>query len=217
MKAGAAPPPGLPRYVAVEGVIGAGKTSLAETIAERMGARLVLEEFEENPFLPRFYADPPRWAFQTQLAFLAGRFRQQRSLAAGDLFHRGVVTDYTFDKDRLFARINLSGDELQLYESLFSIMEPHAPVPDLVVYIRSSVDRLLANIARRGREYEANMDPVYLAELSVAYDQHFLRYTAGPIVVLTATDIDFVGNPSQREAVLRQVLGKDAAALKRRR
>jgi deoxyadenosine/deoxycytidine kinase len=198
--------PEIPRYIAVEGVIGVGKTSLAAAIAERIGARLVREEFDENPFLPAFYADPPRWAFHTQLAFLASRFRQQRTLRERDLFQQAVVSDYTFDKDRLFARLNLSGDELQLYETLFSIMEPNAPVPDLVVYLRSSVERLLENIRRRGRDYEVGMDPAYLADLSAAYDRYFLHYRKGPLIVIPATGIDFVGDAAQRESLIRRVL-----------
>ena len=198
--------PETPRYIAVEGVIGVGKTSLAAAIAERVGARLVREEFDENPFLPAFYSDPARWAFHTQLAFLASRFRQQRTLRERDLFQQAVVSDYTFDKDRLFARLNLSGDELQLYETLFSIMEPNAPVPDLVVYLRSSVERLLENIKRRGRDYEVGMDPVYLADLSAAYDRYFLHYRKGPLIVIPATGIDFVGDVAQRESLIRRIL-----------
>ena len=193
------------RYIAVEGVIGAGKTTLARTIAERAGARLVLEEFDANPFLPAFYEDPARWGFQTQLAFLASRFRQQKSLAEPDLFHRGVVTDYTFDKDRLFARVNLAGDELQLYEGLYAIMEPNAPVPDLVVYLRSSVERLLKNISSRARPYETQMDPAYLSDLSTAYDRYFLHYKKGPLLVVSASEIDFVADARQRESLLRSI------------
>ena len=193
------------RYVAVEGVIGAGKTTLARALARAAGARLVLEEFEENAFLPRFYEDPPRWAFQTQLAFLASRFRQQKALATRDLFQQAVVSDYTFDKDRLFARVTLSGDELQLYESLYAIMEANAPVPDLVVYLRSSTDRLLKNIALRARAYEAGMDPAYLAELGEAYERYFTHYRKGPLLIVNATDLDFVARPAHLEALIRAV------------
>lgn len=193
------------RYVAVEGAIGAGKTTLATMLAERTGARLVLELFEENPFLPRFYEDPARWALQTQLAFLASRFRQQKALAAGDLFHRAVVSDYTFDKDRLFARTTLAGDELKLYETLHGLMEPSAPVPDLVVYLRQPVDRLLRHIAQRGRPYERDMDPAYLAELADAYDAYFFRYTRGPLLIVNAAELDFVARPDDFEALLQAV------------
>ena len=192
-------------YIAVEGVIGAGKSTLARMLADRGGARLVLEEFEDNPFLGTFYQDRDRWAFQTQLAFLASRFRQQRQLAARDLFQSQVVSDYTFDKDRIFAHVTLSGDELALYESLFSIMETNAVAPDLVIYLRSSVDRLLHNVALRGRSYEAGMDAAYLAELSEAYDRHFFHYRRSPLLIVDASRIDFVREPSHFEELVRQV------------
>ena len=192
-------------YVAVEGVIGAGKSTLARMLAERCDGRLVLEEFEENPFLGAFYGDRDRWAFQTQLAFLASRFKQQKALAARDLFHHHLVADYTFDKDRIFAHVTLTGDELKLYESLYGLMEPGAPVPDLVVYLRSSVDRLLHNIALRGRSYEANMDAGYLAELVEAYDQYFFHYTKSPLLIVDATRIDFVREPATFDEMVRQI------------
>ena len=192
-------------YIAVEGVIGAGKSTLARMLADRGGARLVLEEFEDNPFLGTFYQDRDRWAFQTQLAFLASRFRQQRQLAARDLFQSQVVSDYTFDKDRIFAHVTLSGDELALYESLFSIMETNAVAPDLVIYLRSSVDRLMHNVALRGRSYEAGMDAAYLAELSEAYDRHFFHYRRSSLLIVDASRIDFVREPSHFEELVRQI------------
>ena len=192
-------------YIAVEGVIGAGKSTLARMLADRGGARLVLEEFEDNPFLGTFYQDRDRWAFQTQLAFLASRFRQQRQLAARDLFQSQVVSDYTFDKDRIFAHVTLAGDELALYESLFSIMETNAVAPDLVIYLRSSVDRLMHNVALRGRSYEAGMDAAYLAELSEAYDRHFFHYRRSPLLIVDASRIDFVREPSHFEELVRQI------------
>lgn len=193
------------RYVAVEGVIGAGKTTLARMLAHHADARLVLEQFEENPFLPSFYADPARWAFQTQLAFLASRFRQQKALAARDLFQHHLVADYTFDKDRIFAHVTLHGDELRLYETLFGLMEPSALVPDLVVYLRSSVDRLMHNIALRGRSYEAGIAPAYLAELVEAYDRYFTYYAKGPLLIVDATRIDFVRHEATFAELARQI------------
>ena len=192
-------------YVAVEGVIGAGKTTLARMLARRAGARLILEEFDENPFLPAFYADSKRWAFHTQLAFLASRFRQQKALVSRDLFQQQVVADYTFDKDRIFAHVTLQGDELQLYETLFGLMEANAAIPDLVVYLRVSVDRLLHNIALRGRSYETDMDPAYLAELVEAYDRFFTHYTKGPLLIVDGSRIDFVRNATTFEELVRQV------------
>ena len=193
------------RYVAVEGVIGAGKTSLARMLAERMGARLVLEEFDENPFLPDFYREPVRWAFHTQLAFLASRFRQQKALAERDLFHHATVADYTFDKDRIFAHITLDGDELQLYETLYGLMEATTVQPDLVVYLQSSVDRLMHNIAQRGRDYERDMSRSYIAELAEAYDRYFRTYTKGPLLIVDSSGLDFVHDAGDFERLARQV------------
>ena len=191
-------------YVAVEGVIGVGKSTLARMLAARASGRLVLEEFEDNPFLGTFYGDRERWAFQTQLAFLASRFKQQRALLNRDLF-APTVADYTFDKDRIFAHVTLSGDELQLYETLYGLMEPNAATPDLVVYLRSSVERLLGNIAQRGRSYEAGMDPDYLAELTDAYDRYFFHYRKGPLLVVDASGVDFVRSEGDFEEIVRQI------------
>lgn len=193
------------RYVAVEGVIGAGKTTLARMLAERYGGRLVLEKFEENPFLASFYADPQRWGFHTQLAFLASRFRQQKQLRVRDLFQTLVVSDYTFDKDRIFAHLNLDGDELHLYETLYSLMEPNALAPDLVVYLQSSVDRLMQNITKRGREYERDMSRNYIASLSEAYTRYFFHYTKSPLLIVNVTSIDFVNDERHREELFRLI------------
>jgi deoxyadenosine/deoxycytidine kinase len=193
------------QYVVIEGVIGAGKTTLAQMLAEQADARLVLEQFDENPFLERFYKDRQRWAFQTQLSFLASRFRQQQSLGGRDLFHNFVVADYTFDKDRIFARINLDGDELSLYETMFGIMQPTTPVPDLVVYLQASTDRLMTNIAQRGREYEKDMDREYIDSLNKAYQHYFFHYNQSPLLIVNATNIDFVKHPEDLNELIRQI------------
>mgnify|MGYP001416519144 CR=1 FL=1 len=202
------PPIALPEelgYVVIEGVIGAGKTTLARLMAERFDAKLVLEKFEENPFLERFYEDRDRWAFQTQLAFLASRFRQQKELRARDLFHRVVISDYAFDKDRIFAHLNLEGDELRLYETLFGLMEPNTPTPDLVVYLQSTPERLMRNIAQRGRPYEADMDPGYIEALHEAYNYYFFRYTKSPLLIVNASKIDFVENQEELDELIRYI------------
>lgn len=192
------------RYVAVEGVIGVGKTSLAHHLASRFDGRTVLEEVEENPFLPFFYDDPERWAFHTQLSYLASRFRQQKALLSMDLFHGLVVSDYTFDKDRIFAHINLDGDELRLYESLYGLMATTIPQPDLVVYLQANLDRVLQNIVRRGRSYEANIQERYLTSLVEAYDFYFARYP-GRVLKLDVTDLDFVHRPEDLDAVVSRI------------
>lgn len=193
------------RYVAVEGAIGAGKTTLAHLMAERMKARLVLEEHEQNPFLERFYRDQNRWAFQTQLSFLAARFRQQNMLVERDLFHETVVSDYAFEKDWIFAHLTLNGDELRLYESLFHVMETAVPTPDLIVYLQANLDLLLANIDRRGRAYEREMDRQYLLSLSEAYDYFFFRYTRSPVLIVNMSRLNFVENPQALDDLLRVV------------
>ncbi len=194
------------RYIVIEGVIGAGKTTLARLLAERFDARLVLEEFEENPFLASFYEDRERWAFQTQLSFLASRFRQQQNLLKRDLFHHLVISDYAFDKDRIFAHLNLEGDERQLYETLYTLMQPSTPVPDLIVYLQSTTERLLQNIRQRGRSYERNMDPDYIDTLNKAYNHYFGHFTASPLLIINATNIDFVKNPEDLEELVRQIM-----------
>ena len=193
------------RYLVIEGVIGAGKTTLAQLLAERFKGQLVLEAFDQNPFLGRFYQDQRRWAFQTQLAFLASRFQQQKALAARDLFHEVVVSDYAFDKDRIFAHLTLDGDERRLYETLFTLMQPATPKPDLVVYLQSTPERLLQNIALRGRPYERDISPDYIRRLNEAYDYYFFRYDRSPLLIVNTARIDFVKNKGDLEELLRQI------------
>jgi deoxyguanosine kinase len=192
-------------FIAIEGVIGAGKTTLAGMLAERHGARLVLEQFEENPFLGRFYQDRQRYAFQTQLSFLASRFKQQQLLQTRDLFHSFSISDYIFEKDRIFARLNLDDDELGLYDSIFSIMTSVSAKPDLVIYLQSSVERLMSNIRIRGRDFERDISPDYLRELSDAYNHYFYHYTQAPLMIINTTEIDFVGNPDHFAYIEEQI------------
>ena len=192
-------------FIAIEGVIGAGKTSLARMLAERHNARLVLEEFEDNPFLPRFYEDRERYAFQTQLAFLASRFRQQEKLRSRDLFHEMVISDYLFDKDRIFARLNLSGDEMALYDSIYGIMNSIAAKADMVVFIQSSVDRLMQNIRARGRPYEKEISRTYIEELNNAYNHFFHHYSRSPLIIINASEVDFVNNDSHLKYIEDQI------------
>ena len=144
-------------YIAIEGVIGVGKTTLAQMLSDQLGARLVLEKFEENPFLPNFYKDPEHYAFQTQIFFLLSRYRQQQELFQQDLFSKGIISDYMFEKDRIFAYLNLDDNELNLYEKVYSILKVKVPKPDLVVYLQASTETLIRRIKLRGRPFEKSI------------------------------------------------------------
>jgi len=199
------------RHIAIEGVIGAGKTTLAAMIAERLGGRLVLEKFEENPFLPKFYEDAEHYVFQTQIFFLLSRFRQQQEFFQADLFHNYIISDYIFEKDKIFAYLTLQDDELKLYEMVMNAVEKKIPAPDLVVYLQSSVDRLMTNIRKRARSYETNMSEEYIRDLNEAYNYFFFRYKASPLLIVKTTDIDFVQNPQDFEDLLQQILRPNRA------
>lgn len=197
------------RYIAVEGVIGAGKTALAKKLKAKLDARLILEQFETNPFLEKFYNDRRRYAFQTQMFFLINRFKQQEELSQEDLFSSYIVSDYIFEKDRIFAYLNLTGDELKLYESLYPLLARSLRKPDLVVFLQSSIDRLMFNIKKRGRAIEKNLTRSYLEELSEAYNHFFFRYNSTPLLIVNSTEIDFVNNENDFEELFRQILRED--------
>ena len=195
-------------FIAIEGVIGAGKTTLARMLSEKYSASLVLEEFEENPFLPKFYENKSRYAFQTQLAFLSSRFKQQQKLTHRDLFQRFIISDYIFEKDRIFASLNLDQDEMALYDSIFGIMTGISAKPDLVIYLQSSVQRLMKNIRERGREYEKHITEQYLSELSNSYNQFFYSYNRSPLMIVNASEIDFVQNPEHLSYLEEQIFNR---------
>ena len=192
-------------YIAVEGAIGAGKTSLTKILAEKMDARLILEETEENPFLSDFYKDRERYAFQTQIFFLLSRYRQQRELFTPDLFQKKVVSDYFFAKDRIFASVTLSQNEFYLYERLLSILEKDIPKPDLVIYLQTTAEVLLKRIKERDRPYEKNINLEYIQTLNEAYNYYFFHYTKTPLLVVNTDRIDFVHNEADLEDLLNQL------------
>ncbi len=194
------------RYIVIEGVIGVGKTSLARLLSERFQARLVLEEVEENPFLKDFYRDRARYAFQTQMHFLFSRFQQQRNLRQLELFHERMVADYLFQKDRIFAGLNLSERELGLYERLIGWLELDVMKPDVVVYLQASADVLMERIARRGRPFEKDMDREYIRQLNEAYNHFFFHYVEAPLLVVNTTSIDFVNNPEDFEDLQNRIV-----------
>ncbi len=189
-------------YTAIEGPIGVGKTSLAELLSKELGARLVLEDFEDNPFLPDFYNDPERFGFQTQLFFLLQRYRQQQDLRQVDMFQKLLITDYMFVKDRLFASLNLGDKEMHLYDTVASLLERNIIKPDLVIYLQADTDVLMKNIEKRGRNMERNVTWEYIDALNQVYTEYFFRYQDTPLVIINTNNIDFVENENDLKEVI---------------
>ena len=189
-------------HIAVEGTIGVGKTSLARILSEEIQGRLVLEEFEDNPFLKEFYQDRKRWAFQTQINFLISRYYQQLRLQQIDMFADKIVSDYMFAKDKLFAQTSLDDNEMILYKKLANIFEKNITPPDLVIFLQSDVDRLMENIKSRGRDYEKDIDWEYLSQLNEIYNQYFLSYDKSNLLLINSNNIDFVNNKDDLKQIL---------------
>jgi deoxyadenosine/deoxycytidine kinase len=193
------------KNIVIEGPIGVGKTSLVNLLSKKFSARRVLEAAEDNPFLKHFYTDTKRYAFQTQLFFLLSRYRQQMELAQQDLFQQNVVCDYLFDRDKIFAYLNLDDNELALYEQIYSLLKARVIVPDVVIYLQASTEILLERIKRRGREYEKHMSKQYVEELNQAYNYFFFHYSETPLLVINTSVIDFVKNPADLDDLTRQI------------
>ncbi|MCS6786093.1 MAG: deoxynucleoside kinase [Thiobacillaceae bacterium] len=193
------------RYIAVEGPIGAGKTSLALKLAQLFDAEPLLEAPEQNPFLPRFYEDRRRYALPTQLAFLLARHEQMRVLIQGDLFRRAHVADFLPDKDPLFARLTLDEAEFRLYQKIWADLAPRPPAPDLVIYLQAPPATLLERVRQRGRSYERGIDLDYLTALSEAYARFFYHYEAAPVLIVNSEHLDFVGRAEDFELLVRRI------------
>ena len=192
-------------YVAIEGPIGVGKTSLANLLSERLSARLILEGFGENPFLSDFYDEPERYAFQTQLYFLLKRYQQQQELRQVDMFHNLLIADYMFVKDRLFASLNLDEKEMSLYDTVANLLEKNVINPDLVIYLQADTDTLMRNIAGRGRDMEKNISEEYIDALNQLYTEYFFRYQDTPLVIINTNNIDFVNNQQDLDEVINYI------------
>lgn len=192
---------GYYEYIAIEGAIGVGKTTLARLLSQTLPAQTLLEVFEENPFLSDFYADRARYAFQTQIFFLISRYHQQHRVIPQTLAQSRLVSDYFFDKDRLFAQLNLVNDELEMYERVQAILAAQIPTPDLVVYLQAGTDTLMQRISQRDRPYERNMDAGYIDALGQAYDHYFGQYRAAPVLRIDTTHLDFVRSEQDRSYV----------------
>ena len=196
-------------YISIEGVSGVGKTTLARLMRDSFEAELLLEVFEENPFLSDFYADRERYAFQTQIFFLLSRYRQQHRVIGPTLAHSTLISDYSFAKDRLFADLNLSGDELEMYGRVHSVLAEKIPLPDLVVYLRAELDTLMDRIATRDRPYERAMSRDYIADLRGAYERFFTEYHDAPVLAIDTDDLNWVSDPE----ALAHVVGRVRTAL----
>jgi len=196
----------IPRYIAVEGVIGVGKSSLTRLLTKEFDARPCFEPVVENPFLAKFYSDRKRYAFQTQLFFLLTRYQQQMELKQPGLFAPSTVCDYLFAKDRMFATLNLDRDELVLYNQIYETLDARLPTPDLVIYLQADTEVLMDRIKRRGLEFEQDMDASYLRELAELYNDFFFNYRESPLLVVQTSGIDFVNNEDDKEWLLKEIL-----------
>jgi len=192
-------------YIAIEGVIGAGKTSLAHPLQQKLGGRLVLEEFEENPFLEDFYRDPEHYAFQTQIFFLLSRYRQQEQIMQYDLFEKKIIADYMFVKDRIFATLNLNEKEMTLYNMLARILEKRIVKPDLAIYLKASTKKLMHNIRKRGRPYERQIKEDYIDALNNLYEEFFWNYSSTPLLIINTENLDFVNHENHLNQILVEI------------
>ena len=193
------------RYIVIEGPIAVGKTTFSSRLAEALGARVLLEDGEDNPFLRRFYENPEKYAFATQIFFLLNRYRQQQELAQHELFDQGVVCDYLFAKDEIFARLNLDDAEYALYQQIYRMLDARLPRPDLVVYLEARSEVLWKRLQRRDRPYERRLAPSYLERVAEAYRQYFHHYTDSPLLVVESSAIDFVERPDDFAHLLKEI------------
>lgn len=192
-------------YIAVEGAIGVGKTSLARMISEEIGARFVYEHVDENPFLKNFYGDRKKYSFQTQIYFLLNRYQQQKELNQRDLFTSVIVSDYIFAKDRIFAHMNLDENEINLYEQIYTLLDSKLTKPDLLIYLHARPEVLRQRVKIRNREYERNIDDKYLEALIHAYNEYFFHYDETPLLVIDSSEIDFVNNSDDFDLLMKEI------------
>ena len=193
------------RYIAIEGPIGVGKTSLATLLGKALNGRVICEQVDDNPFLKDFYEDKKKYSFQTQLYFLLNRYKQQEELGQCDLFNKTILCDYIFAKDRIFACLNLDDNELDLYEQVYGTLDARLPKPDLVIFLQANMEVLAERVDIRNREYEKNIDVEYLEKLSRAYNDFFFHYNETPLLVINTSEIDFVKNEEDLNLLIKEI------------
>jgi deoxyadenosine/deoxycytidine kinase len=192
-------------YIVIEGPLGVGKTTLAKMLVEKLNAQAVLEEVEENPFLLRFYENPHKYAFQTQIFFLLRRYNQASEISQLDLFNSLTISDFLLDKDRIFAKTNLNENEYWLYDQLFQMLKKRITPPDLVIFLQSKTEVLVERIRRRNRKYEKSVSAKYLERINQAFNEFFFHYTDSPLLVVNASEIDFVHIPEDFEDLVEHI------------
>ena len=198
------------KFIVIEGLIGAGKTSLSKKIAERYNSKLILEQFADNPFLPKFYDNPSKYSFPLELSFLAERYQQLKDeLGTGDLFKSFLISDYYFPKSLIFAKSTLADDEYNLFRRLFNIIHSTLPLPDLYVYLHLNTDNALKNIEKRGRSYEQSIDTLYLDNLKNNYFEYFKQEKNIRFLIIDTNGIDFVNKNTDFEAVIDTIFSKE--------
>ena len=196
----------IARYIAVEGPIGVGKSTLATLLSRELNGGTLLEEVEENPFMHKFYSDIKNYAFQTQLFFLLSRYKQQQQLSQCDLFSMTVISDYLFAKDRIFAFLNLSENEVVLYEQIYKLLNARIAKPNLVIYLQASSDTLIERIDKRNLTFEKDIEPDYLEKVVDAYNKYFFYYNETPLLVVNTEEVDFENNPRDLNNLVREIL-----------